>query len=59
MEILLGLCDGLLMGFALGNKLENQESLLYGDCVGYLLDFFMGVLVGISVGKSDGDKLGC
>ena len=39
-------------------KIENQEGLLDGGCVGYLLDFVLGVIIGISVVKPDGDKLG-
>ena len=56
MGIVLGLCDVLLMGFTLGKKLENQEGLLDGDCVGSLMDVVLGVIIGISVGKHDGDK---
>ena len=59
MGIVLGLCDVLLMGFTLGKKLENQEGLLDGDCVGSLLGAVLGIIIGISVGKPDGDKVGC
>ena len=37
MGILLGLCDGFLLEFALGKKLENQEVLLDVDCVGSIM----------------------
>ena len=33
--------------------------MLDGDCVGSLLVVVLGVIIGISVGKPDGDKLGC
>ena len=57
--IVLGICDGFLLLFALGKKLDNQEVFLDGGCVGYLLGFVLGVIIGISVGKPDGDKLVC
>ena len=45
----------LVLVCALGLKKLNQEFLLYGDCVGYLI----GVIIVISVGKIYGDKVGC
>ena len=39
-------------------KLDNQE-VLDGDYVGYILSVVMGIIIGISVGKPDGDKIGC
>ena len=59
MGILLWICDVFLLGFSLNKKLENQEGLLDGDCVGSLLGFVMVVIIGISVGKPYGDKVGC
>ena len=35
-------------------NIYNQEGLLDGDCVVYLLGFVLGVIIGISVGKPDG-----
>ena len=58
MGIVLGLCDVFLTVFALGKKIDNQEGLLDGDCVGSLLGVVLGVIIGISVGKPDGDKVG-
>ena len=55
--ILLGLCDSFLMVFALGKKIANQEGLLEGDCVGSLLGVVLRVIIGISVGKPDSDKV--
>ena len=51
--------DGFLLVFALGFCKYNQEVLLYGDCVGYLLGVVLGVILGISVGKPDDDKECC
>ena len=39
--------------------IEYQQGFLYGDCVGSLLGVVMGVIIIISVGKLDGDKVGC
>ena len=57
MVIVLGLCDVLLLRFA-HEKNDNQEVLLDGDCVGYLLGVVLCVSIGISLGKPDGDKVG-
>ena len=57
--ILLGLCYVFLLVFSLRKKLENRESLLDGDCVGYLLGVLLGVIISISVVKPDGDTVGC
>ena len=57
--ILLGLCSGLLLVFALGKKLENQEGLLDSDCVVSLMGVVWGLIIDISVGKPYVDKLGC
>ena len=43
----LGLCDGFLLVCELGQKLDNQEGLLYGNCVGSLLGVVLGVIIGI------------
>ena len=59
MVILVGICDGFLLGFALGKKLENQEGLLDGDCVRSLLGVVLGLTIGISVVKPDTDEVGC
>ena len=59
MGIVQGIFDGLLLEFALGKNIENQEGLLDGDCVGSLLGVVICVTIGISVGKPDGDKVGC
>ena len=59
MTIVLGICDGFLLGSSLGKKLDNQEVFLDGDCVGSLLGVVLGVIIVISVDKPDGDKLGC
>ena len=59
MVIVLGLCGGFLLGFAPGLKLENQEILVDGNCVGFMLGVVLGVIIGISVGKPDGDKVCC
>ena len=40
-------------------KLENQEGLLDGDCVVSLLGVVLVGIIGISVGKTDSDKVGC
>ena len=40
-------------------KNENQDALLYGDCVEFLLGVVLDVIIDISVGKPDGDKVGC
>ena len=40
-------------------KNEKKEGLLNGDCVGSLLGVVLVVIIEISVGKSDGDKVGC
>ena len=59
MVIVLGICDGFLLVFALGNKNnDNQEGLLYGDCVGYLMGVVLSLIIGISVVKPDGDEVG-
>ena len=47
MGILIGLCDGLMLDFALGKKLYNQECLLDGDCVGYLMGVVIEAIIGI------------
>ena len=39
-------------------KIEKQEGLLDGDCIGYLMGVVLGVTIGISVGKPGGDKIG-
>ena len=39
-------------------KLDNQEC-LDGDCVVFLMGDVMGVIIGTSVVKPDGDKVGC
>ena len=59
MGIVIGICDGFLLGFALGKKIEHQEGFLDGDCVGSLLGVVLGVIIDISVGKPDSDKVGC
>ena len=40
-------------------KNEKKEGLLNCDCVGSLLGVVLVVIIEISVGKSDGDKVGC
>ena len=45
--ILLGLCDGFLLGFEFGKKNENLEVLLDGDCDGSLLGIVLGVIIGM------------
>ena len=46
-------------GICTWQKNDYQEVLLDGDCVGYLLGVVMGVIIVDSVGKPDGDKVGC
>ena len=40
-------------------KIDNQEGLLDSDCVGSMLGVVMVIIIGISMGKPDGDKEGC
>ena len=47
------------MKFELGKKLENQEGFLDSDCVGYPMGVLSCVIILISVGKSNADKLDC
>ena len=46
-------------GFHLVKKIDNQEGLLDGYCVVSLLCVVLGAIIEISVGKPDGDKVGC
>ena len=39
--------------------MDKQEGLLDGDYVGSLLVILLGVIIGISVGKPDSEKVGC
>ena len=41
--IVIGICDGFLLGFSLGKKIENQEGLLDGDSVGLFVIFPCGI----------------
>ena len=47
MTIELVLCNGFLLAFELGKKIDNQEKFLNGDCVGSLLGVVLGVIIGI------------
>ena len=40
-------------------KMDKQEGLLDGDYVRSLLVIVLGVIIGISVGKPDSEKVGC
>ena len=53
MGIVLCLCDCFLLAFALGKKIYNQEGLLNGYYVGFLLGVVMVVIIGVSVVKPD------
>ena len=60
MGIVIGICDGFLLLFALGFlKIKYQEYWLDSDCVGNLLGVALGIIIGMSVVKHDGDKVGC
>ena len=59
MGVLLGICDGFLLGFTLGEKNDNQEGFLNGDYVESLLSVFLEIIIGISVSKADDDKVRC
>ena len=45
--------------FYLVTKSHNREVLLDGDCVGYLMGVVLGVIIGKSVVKPEGGKVGC